>query len=540
MNKFLRYLVTNKIWLVIFGIMALTIAPLIYGWLKAPAGYAFTGIRFIVPGDMSVYFSYLEQIRQGNYLLADIFTPEAGAKSLNIFWLVVGLSFRFLPLSLLTVFIFWRIILGVVLLRLVYELTSYFSERGDKLVRFLFVIFASGLGFGYSIFFSPNNFKLTPMDTWVPELNIILSLLNSPHQIASTLFLLSSLWFGFKAINKNSLPAAIWSGCCGLVLFQFHPFFVPVVYGVIGVYYLIQIWKNPSALVRYFGYGLTIFLISLPSVIYHGYLLATDWIFLTRATHNILLLPQFHLWLLSYGLLLPLALLGFWRRVKTGSSDHKNVFLLTWFVVQGVIMFLPFTFQRRLVEGWNIPLAILAWEGAFWLFSRYWLRLRQSSLFLGIFFYAGSFLLFSSSFYALTRDYFRYHQPNSYKAFIFYISPERQAGYEWLKNNLTENDIIFTYVFSGNFIPGQSGRRVYFGHYPESILAVEEKDPLTNEFLFGHPPDSWRQSFFRRNKITYLWWSDTEREVSDYNPEQATWLKNVYTNSEVTIYQAQW
>ena len=73
-------LVTKKEWLFViflaFVVVFLGNFNLIYGWLTNPAGQVFTGIHFAALNDWFVYYSYLEQVRQGHWLFNDLFTSE--------------------------------------------------------------------------------------------------------------------------------------------------------------------------------------------------------------------------------------------------------------------------------------------------------------------------------------------------------------------------------------------------------------------------------------------------------------------------------
>jgi len=62
-----------------------------------------------------------------------------------------------------------------------------------------------------------------------------------------------------------------------------------------------------------------------------------------------------------YGPLWLLAAAGLWGAIKTDSAAWRGVAL--WFVVVLLLIYVPVNFQRRFMEGWHVPVTILAAAG---------------------------------------------------------------------------------------------------------------------------------------------------------------------------------
>ena len=93
-------------------VLVLTTGPYLYGYLNTPDNFVYRGIHSISPGDTYVYFSYINQIKSGEFLIENFYTSEPGqTKMLNFFWLKVGLLARIFNLSPNLAFQVFRIIL---------------------------------------------------------------------------------------------------------------------------------------------------------------------------------------------------------------------------------------------------------------------------------------------------------------------------------------------------------------------------------------------------------------------------------------------
>ena len=57
-------------------VITITTAPYIYAWLSTPQGYNYNGLHTMTTGDIPVYYSYINQIKDGNLLLENNFSIE--------------------------------------------------------------------------------------------------------------------------------------------------------------------------------------------------------------------------------------------------------------------------------------------------------------------------------------------------------------------------------------------------------------------------------------------------------------------------------
>ena len=117
----------EKLFILYFSLflILLLLIPYLYGYFNTPAEHYYNPIYGFSSGDKSVYYSYIEQIKQGNFLLKDLYTSEIQSRqTLNILWLFIGLFAKIFHLSVPLVFLLFQIMLTPVLLYLLYLFIS--------------------------------------------------------------------------------------------------------------------------------------------------------------------------------------------------------------------------------------------------------------------------------------------------------------------------------------------------------------------------------------------------------------------------------
>jgi hypothetical protein len=526
------------LWITILVILLTTI-PFIYGYLTAPANKFFTGLQSLAPGDFNVYYSYLEQVKQGNWIFKDIFTSEQhSAFFFNPFWLIVGLFGKVFDLPNLFTYQFFRIILTPVFLLTLYFFTSlFFKEVFKRKICFIFLIFASGLGMWFSplIKYQFGN-SLTehywPMDLWVSESQNFLTICHSPHFIlASTLILIIFLLLYFSFEYKK-ISYLFYAGSANLFLLFFHPFHLPTILSVPLIYIFAISFKEWKIKWDYIFKYIVFIFISMPAILYQGLLFLFNSIAQGKAQQNICLTPVWWIILISYGFLIPLAIYGICK--SKGKFDNKKIFLLVWLITQSLLIFSPLIFQRRITQGLQFPLIIFSCLGFFYLYELV-RKKRIVDEYKEIFALIIIIFFSLSNLYVLAKDLslFTYSQ---YKVRPYYLEKEFKEAFQWLKNNLPDNEIILSSPIIDNFIPGFSGKIVYLGHEIET-LNFEEKRKKVTEFFQDNQNDFQKKQFLKKNRIKYIFYDNQGEKIEGFRPQEKDYLKLVFHRAAVSIYQ---
>ncbi len=515
-------------------LVVITAAPYLYGYLSAPKGKVFTGVHYLTPGDTNVMLSSIEQVRQGHEVFINPYTSEPQHRIyINPFWLSVGWLGKLFNLPNLLTYHVARSLMIFVFAFVMYLFLAYlFTDAKRRLWMMLIICTASGVGLFFNPFlFDVNNIYEHPTDTWVPESVTFLTLYHSPHLIASVTLIILIFLLMLFAFDSNKLRYSLGAGLACFFLLWFHPFNGPTIFGVLFMYMLIIFLRDRKIYWSYIKHYFILSIFPVPVVAYMYYLSQADWVIRKWNEQNILPSPSIWMYLIGYGILVPLAMYGLWITLK--SAKNKGIFVISWLVTSSLLLYFPIYFQRRLSEGLHIPMAILATAGILMLAERFrnpssaWqVKLSVLVISLGIF-------LPLSNFQIMGQDIYNYQTDKEYP---YYLNKTEVEGMSWLKENATLSDVIFSAYEIGNFIPAYSGRIVWIGHGPQTIN-LEEKFIKSQWFWSTNDDSEARRQFLHEQKVTYVWYGEHEKKLGSYDPDSKGYLRLVYANADVKIFR---
>ncbi len=250
--------------------------------------------------------------------------------------------------------------------------------------------------------------------------------------------------------------------------------------------------------------------ISLPPFFYYEYLRKLPAFSGWGSAQNLMSSPPLYSYLSAFFPLLILAVMGFRFLRKEPAKRKLLLFLSTWVVLQFVLAYLPFPFQRRLIAGVQFPLALL---GAFGLAQ---IR-RPAAVVLLI-------ILMSVSNIAITGKWIGELRP---RLMPFYLSSSYHQAFQWLSKQKDKNMVILSGFVTGNLIPGLTGFTSYLGH---SSLTPEVAKKRVEVARFYKNPT---MSFVLKNRIRFVFWGLEERHLSDVDLSEE--FGSVFENGHVTI-----
>ena len=560
------------------------VVPYIVGYLKTPAGQVFLGTSPFNIADQPVYYTYIEQVKSGFLTNFDFFTPEKQARGIfQVSWFIPGVLARIFDISAIAAFHIWRIFLIPILVFVLYLFISlFFADKFSRFIAFLLALFGSGWG-AYALAFLPNKFyslpKFLPPDVWVPESNTFLSLMLTPHFVLSLIFLLLIFYFLIlfahpspfgrspagrhrsspsrregdvpRSFSTTGIPAptcrslgigggggilyAFLSGLCALILFSFHPYFAPLVYLILGLQAVLIVWQERKIFTSKILGLMIIFVLSSPSVLYHFYLLASEYVLKMRGIEmqESNFMPCIFAMLVGYGFFGLFGLLGATKNFKNIQKPEWTIAYL-WLFSCLVLFFVPFVFPRRLTEGFQVPLALFSV-----IFLAPFLKqiLTQGAKKFIIILIFAVLALAPTTIFNFTRFFNSYYYPGAEEPFFYRENGEIEAM-RWLRQNTPPDSVILAAPWNGNIIPFFSQRKVFFGHMDETIFAGCRKAEA-DWFYKDNSNDALKKEFLKREGVSYVFWSEKEDSLGTFQPQNENYLQSVYQSGKVEIYKAQ-
>lgn len=548
------FIAQHKIFLVILILVLelITILPTVYGFLATPSGYYYNGIHNFRPVDFHLYLSYFEQIKQGSWLLEDLYTSEKQSANLfNLFFILFGSIGKIFNISNIATYHFARSsMIPFLIVALTLFLSLFFKERKKLYVAIIITTFGSGIGAWLVPFFGQNfhinsstGYIHQPMDLWVPEFSTFLTIYHNPLYTTSLALILLIFFLFIKSIDDNKMYFSVIAGLLGFLLFNIHPYHIPTIYLISAAWILTMVVMKRLTLFSAFKYWGLFFLFSSPMAAYQILLLLIDPIMHQRY-HNTSEPPTV-LWLTvaSYGFLLLFALPEIWRLIRTiirrapfSRVEHRLLFPFFWFITGILLIYMPFfKHALRLTEGLAITLAIFTTIFLFRQTTNLWYRKLQRLADMRIIVPISFLFLFGmSTIYVIASDVNLYATKHS----KVYIPIQVYDGIQWIKKYTTSNDVILTDLFNGNLIPGIAGRHVYIGHTSETAL-YNLKERWLLMFFAQNRDEASELRFLSENRISHIFFTDSLKEMGTWRPENKYYLSKVFKNENAVIYKVQ-
>jgi glycopeptide antibiotics resistance protein len=336
--------------------------------------------------------------------------------------------------------------------------------------------------------------------------------------------------------NGGLIAGVLW-----LLLGLMQPLTVVLAWTVIGVFltilivrhlYLIsggqvpdkQTWKS------YLWRVIISIVISCPIVIYTFLAFNNDAYFKGWIAQNVILSPHPLHYLLAYGLLLPFAILGIYRVFIKG--EVPGYLLAGWLVIFPILVYIPYTLQRRLAEGICVVIVILSVKAVeVWQDNRViiW-RIRL--------FKTANILLFPSTLLLFLGGLFVIGQPSE----PIFRPIDEVSVFLFLSQHSTPGGVVLTSFETGNALPAWAPLRVVIGHGPESV-GLSELNRQVTAFYDHNTPDTARVDLISDLYIRYVFWGPNERYLAiqvnhqPWDPHQAYYLKEINRSGDYTVFE---
>jgi hypothetical protein len=530
--------------IIIAVVLVLTSIPYLYAYLSAPPDKQFMGIMLDVP-DHGQYFSWMRELSTST-LASNKLTPEANDPVFfNLLWWGLGHLKRWFGLSLDLTFQLFRLVAGILLLTTGYLVIAHFLEEVEQR-RTAFLVFTFGSGFGWILvllkYTVTNGVLIYPLDVFIAESNTFLGIMAYPHFIAAALYVLVFILF-LESLAKEQTRYAVFAGLFAQFLGWQHAYDLVLVYGILFTFVVVKAVQRRAVPLFPLKALVVIGLLSFWPALYSILLTTFDPVWgevleqFKNAgvfTPNLLHLP------ILMGPAFLLALGGFIieRPDRLREKRDAEILLLAWFGANFLLIYIPTDYQIHLLNGWQIPIAILSTKFIY----KYVLPALRSSrsdvkldalvrkpgvipLLMLLLVVPTNIYLWSWRFFDLSRhDY------------PFYLHDDEIQALLWLENNTVGDDVVISSLTIGQYIPAWTGARAYLAHWAQTLDFYSKRENV--ELIFDESTSpAVRDTILTEGSVDYLFFGPAERELGVYSPREADFLIEIYSQGEVTIYR---
>jgi hypothetical protein len=499
----------RAVWIMAAVFAALSVAPAAVAYYYGFKTHRiWTGLDVFGMGDMQVYLSYVDQIKNGQWLIRNDFTTGPTHPYFSAVWLVIGLVARALHLSPLMAITLMKPV-GAVLLALVahWSLREFLARRAERLWALGLFLFGGGLGWTVNVL--NRNYMVTPIDWWLPEAFAIRSAMTSPHFLVGWALLLFVLTMLFRAYRDGNWRPAAWAGAASCLLTSFHPYHAPTIAFVGGLTLVTMslldlrpFWQRVKALA-------TVGAMMTPAVAYHWWLLRPERNGLSALSGNICWTPSLIYVLIGFGAFIPLAILGITMLLRRREAGERAaiVFLSTWAVSQLALIYAPTMLQRRFIQGLLLPLAAFAGVAMAHFFAtfdgqpaeqRRWKR--------GLLLAAITFVMGLTVMWSLRNDFLMVASRLPSEQ---YFTASEQAMQTWMRANVPPRSVVWAQTSTSGFLPERAHVVSYMGHWSQTI-DVRRKLAEYGRLLQPDVDVAWLRALLEREGIEYIYrnWRD--------------------------------
>jgi asparagine N-glycosylation enzyme membrane subunit Stt3 len=210
--------------------------------------------------------------------------------------------------------------------------------------------------------------------------------------------------------------------------------------------------------------------------------------------------PPFWELVIAYSPILLVALPGAYFAAR--ASEKRVRVLLVWAGLGLLLLYFPWSLQRRFISGYLIPLAGLAAIGLDQLFSRKRIFGIAALILIIILIIPTNLMILMGGTQAI-----------NVKEEKVYLTQDEYQGLMWLENNTANEAVVLASPEMGLFIPAYTGRRVHYGH-PFETASAQRMEELVLNFFTGADPGSDEKAILDAD---YLFYGKRERSLGEIN-----------------------
>ncbi len=503
----------KRIQIVLIGIfIVLIFLPLILGYLWSGQDFVFNGL-YQNPIDGNTYLSKMMQGYQGEWKFTLSYSVEASEGAyLYLFYFILGHLSRVLSISIIAMFHIARGLSALCMaLALLIWAKRTIRQPVIQTITFGLLLFGSGLGW----LLLP--FGKIPVDFWVAEAYPYLSAMANPHFCLGLAIMLWLLHIYSLPSSKIKLVGLFSLSVLLSIVMQFGVVLVCV------LVVLIELWN------WYIEHKINIIKLLFATLgggsflLYQYFAIQSDPVLAQWNTQNITAAPGLLDVILSFSPAIILALVLIWKQSKEKEFWMRHFILLAWLIVGFLLLYIPFSLQRRFLFGYYVPVVLLA--GVF--FEKFIILSQKNGRtilrIVIIISLITNVLLLNGILKGLSQ-----HDSH------FYLNRDEAEAISWLDLHSPKGTVVLTSPGLGNFVPARSDLKVMYGHPFETIDAEEKKEKIT-QFYIGELRGSTLKAWLKEYNVEYIMFGIREKEIG--TNFDTSFLSRVHQFDSISIYR---
>jgi len=520
---------------VVVALVLLSNIPLLYAYLNEPAHLKFMGITAGVR-DANFYFMMMIQGDGWCPVLRNYFaTGEPDTIYHGFFWFLLGKISHALGVGNLIVYHAARVAATVLFVPAAYYLASRFlPTTRERVTALLMLSFGAGAGWVQMIrFHHTGSLPFVPADIRTPEATSFFTLMSFPH-LAIALILIG-LCFAFveASMSERKMSLAVVGGVCGLVLGLMHAVNLIVIYAALATFLVVWLAlvreSYPARSVILFGS------LSIWPIFYYTFLA------LARPE----LMPQVPVrsptpvaYIVGFAPFLILSAVHAGKLVVQRARSRKDILLICWIVSNSLLLYsYPLLLQEgRALLGLQMPLVMLSSRAVFDTIlpatGLDWQKAGSSSKKL----LATSLVCIIIAFTFPSTCYNIFQRVSRLKHYpeAFSLTQEEFDALDFLRAT-PGTGIVLSCERIGSYVPRLTARESFLGQY--DLPSRDSRVDAAGAFFASDTAESVRREILEENHIGFIFYGRHEREMGDFSPTQARYLKLIFHRSSVDIYR---
>jgi hypothetical protein len=491
-----------------------------------PPHAIWTGMLSRNTADLNNYLSIIEEVRSDGLKTHNLMTAEPHpAFQIRPFHAALGVLGKiFPPLSPVALLEIGRIVASLFLLTLIAILVSrlYDSNR-DRVASFFLLTIGSGLGWLHLVWHPP--------DLGYSELSTFLAITSAPlYQLSlgCVLGIILCILAAYKTQSSKRQFAFTFCAALMAVLLGFErPFpLIPLSFTIAG-FFIIEYFNNKNSRLKLLAITIPVCVCAALTVLYQMRLMQQIPVYAEWNRQHLVTSPTFPAIFQSLGLMLPLAVIGF-NELRKKDSQLTLIFFL-YAVCSIISSKIPIQIQERFLEGLPLSTAVLATAGLVRL-----MHLVKRAMLQAVIAVIVLVMLAPSSWVALRTDL----NAVSKRSAPQFMPLNFIDGMKELKKVSQPGEPVLSLELAGNFIIAYSTRPTVVSHRVATARFMDKKKLVAD--LFQLPAeDSKAKELIKQSYARWLFWGPEEKDYAKghFNPDQASYLKRVYENPMVSIFQ---